>query len=295
MKFFPVAALMLSSVALSACMTQAPAQVVMKGNNFYGTPEASLTRVASAPPKRVSATPSNKPAMTMPTLASRDSERSYEPRPSYGYSAPSNNTTSRTEVAQVTVKDLEPITASTTSAPKAVEPVEVAEVSAPAVEKVKAPEVLPEPQARVVAESKTLKDTPVNASASGFIWPVKGTVISEYGAKSGGEYNDGINIAARAGEPIVAAADGEVVYSGNELRGYGNMVIIRHEDGIMSAYAHADRILVSKGERVEQGVTIATVGQSGGVEQAQLHFGVRKNKEPVDPMSVLSGSSLAAR
>lgn len=155
--------------------------------------------------------------------------------------------------------------------------------------------VLPEPQARTtVAETKTLAESPA-VSSKGFIWPVKGKVISEFGSKVGGEYNDGINIAAQQGEPIVAAADGEVVYSGNELRGYGNMIIVRHDNGLMTAYAHADRILVSKGERVKQGVAIATVGKSGGVEQAQVHFGVRKDKQPIDPMTVLSANNLALK
>lgn len=301
MKITPIAALMLSSVALSACMTQPPAQVVMKGNNFYGTPEASLTRVASAAPKRVVATPTAKPEMTMPVLASRE-ERSYEPRPSYGFTPSKDTTATRVEMAQVTVKELEPITASTISAPKA-EAVAAQEVTTAKVEPVATPqvtpEVLPEPQARVVAESKTLPEKPAVTAAApaseGFIWPVKGNVISQFGPKAGGEYNDGINIAAREGEPIVAAADGEVVYSGNELRGYGNMVILRHSDGLMTAYAHADRILVSKGEGVKQGVTIATVGKSGGVEQAQVHFGVRKHKEPIDLMSMLGNSNFASR
>ena len=154
--------------------------------------------------------------------------------------------------------------------------------------------VLPEPQARTVAETKTITEQPA-ISSKGFIWPVKGKVISEFGSKKDGEYNDGINIAAQQGEPIVAAADGEVVYSGNELRGYGNMIIVRHDNGLMTAYAHADRILVSKGEQVKQGVTIATVDKSGGVDQTQVHFGVRKDKQPIDPMTVLGGANLALK
>jgi murein DD-endopeptidase MepM/ murein hydrolase activator NlpD len=298
MKILSLSALMLSSVALTACFNQPPAQVVIKGNNFYGTPEISL---AQAAPKRVVATPSAKPEMTMPVLASRD-EREYQPRPSYGYAPSQDTTATRVEMAQVSVKELEPLTASTAQ-PEPVAATTVQETTiaaaepAPVVEKT--PEVLPEPQARVVAETKTIAEKPASVASApaseGFIWPVKGNVISEFGPKAGGEYNDGINIAAREGEPIVAAADGEVVYSGNELRGYGNMVILRHADGLMTAYAHADRVLVSKGENVQQGVTIATVGKSGGVEQAQVHFGVRKNKEPVDPMSVLGNSSFASR
>lgn len=141
-------------------------------------------------------------------------------------------------------------------------------------------------------ESITTKTTTtivesVKAPTAHFVWPVKGKIISGYGKKPDGSFNDGINIAGIQGEPIVAADDGEVVYSGNELQGYGNMVIVRHDDGIMTAYAHADRILVDKGDTVRQGVAIATVGKSGGAEQPQVHFGVRLNKQPIDPMNYL--------
>lgn len=133
-----------------------------------------------------------------------------------------------------------------------------------------------------------IPDAPVAAPVAGkFLWPARGNVISPYGKKADGSFNDGINIAATQGEPIVAAADGEVVYSGNELAGYGNMVILRHEDGLMTAYAHADRVLVDKGQEVKRGVAIATVGKSGGVSTPQVHFGVRLNKTPVDPTGYL--------
>jgi len=133
-----------------------------------------------------------------------------------------------------------------------------------------------------------ITDAPVVAPVAGkFLWPVRGNVISPYGKKADGSFNDGINIAATQGEPIVAAADGQVVYSGNELAGYGNMVILRHSDGLMTAYAHADRVLVDKGQEVKRGVAIATVGKSGGVTSPQVHFGVRLNKTPVDPTGYL--------
>lgn len=156
---------------------------------------------------------------------------------------------------------------------------------------------LPTPQAPAMAKSKTMAEAPVALPVTNgnYIWPVNGKIISKFGSKPGGAYNDGINISGKEGEPIVAAADGDVVYSGNELKGYGNMVILRHRDGIMSAYAHADRIIVNKGDKVKQGAAIATVGKSGGVDQAQVHFGIRKNKEPVDPITYLAGTNLAMR
>jgi murein DD-endopeptidase MepM/ murein hydrolase activator NlpD len=304
MKFPALATILISSVAISACnFTQPPAQVVMKGSNFYGTQGANPVQVASvstAASQHIMATPASKPTAPANQLAS------VQPRPSYGFQpTAASPARTRVELAQVTVTDLEPLTASTSAPMASSSGINVSEANGelPPLETADSavankPQMLPEPQARVVAETKTIPQTapaPAVASSKGFIWPVKGKVISSFGQSKDGETNDGINIAAQQGEPIVAAADGEVVYSGNELRGYGNMVIVRHENGLMTAYAHADRILVSKGEHVRQGVTIATVGKSGGVDQAQVHFGVRKNKEPVDPMTVLSQNNYAAR
>lgn len=165
-------------------------------------------------------------------------------------------------------------------------------------------EMMPQPQARLVGGTILQKQAPVpksaprqviSSQAAAFTWPVKGRVISHYGPQNGGMFNDGINIAAREGEPIVAADDGEVVYSGNELRGYGNMVILRHKNNVMTAYAHASRILVNKGEMISRGTPIALVGSTGGVDQPQVHFGIRKNKEPVDPVVFLGGNAVAMR
>lgn len=127
-----------------------------------------------------------------------------------------------------------------------------------------------------------------SAARPRFIWPVRGEVISGFGPKNGGERNDGINIAAPEGEPIFAAAGGQVVYAGNELPGYGNMVILRHEGGWKTAYAHAGSLAVKKNDRVRQGDLIAYVGTSGGVKTAQLHFGVREGTKPVNPVDYMA-------
>ncbi|MCC7259534.1 MAG: M23 family metallopeptidase [Alphaproteobacteria bacterium] len=126
------------------------------------------------------------------------------------------------------------------------------------------------------------------AGKDGFLWPVQGQVISRFGAKQGGAYNDGVNISAAEGTPIHAADAGEVVYVGNELKGYGNLLIIRHKDGWMTAYAHTGDITVKRGDTVRKGQTVATVGATGSVTRPQLHFAVRKGKKSVDPLSVLS-------
>ena len=117
--------------------------------------------------------------------------------------------------------------------------------------------------------------------------PVKGPVISDYGPKQGGLHNDGINIAARSGTPIVAAENGVVVYAGNELRGYGNLLLIRHSDGWVTAYAHASKFNVKPGDRVRQGDKVAEVGQTGNVDRPQLHFELRKGTRAVNPKSLI--------
>jgi murein DD-endopeptidase MepM/ murein hydrolase activator NlpD len=116
-------------------------------------------------------------------------------------------------------------------------------------------------------------------------------VILKYGATSDGLRNDGINIAAPAGAPVMAAADGTVAYAGNQLRGFGNLVLIRHANGLITAYAHNQSLLVQKGDKVKRGATIARVGSTGNVAKPQLHFEIRKGEEPVDPMKYLDGGA----
>jgi murein DD-endopeptidase MepM/ murein hydrolase activator NlpD len=129
----------------------------------------------------------------------------------------------------------------------------------------------------------------------GLVWPVEGTVISDFGAKGGGRYNDGINIAAAAGTPVRAAESGVVAYVGNEARGYGNMLLLAHANGWKTIYAHNEELLVRRGERVRRGQVIARVGATGSVDRPQLHFEIRKGKRAVDPMQELPRPSAAAR
>jgi len=132
----------------------------------------------------------------------------------------------------------------------------------------------------------------VSSGDSGrFIWPVSGQVIDNFGSSAGGERNDGINIAAAAGTPIRAAQSGTVSYAGNELRNYGNLVLIKHDDGYITAYAHADRIAVAKGQHVEQGQIIGYTGTSGDVTRPQVHFEIRRDSRPVDPRGLLATTS----
>jgi murein DD-endopeptidase MepM/ murein hydrolase activator NlpD len=133
---------------------------------------------------------------------------------------------------------------------------------------------------------------PPAKSGRGFIWPLKGELIAEYGSTGKGQHNDGINIAAPRGTAVVAAESGVVAYAGNELRGFGNLLLIKHDEGWMTAYAHNDQLLVHRGDVVRRGQKIALVGDSGGVGQPQLHFELRQGTRAIDPMPVLAGKSL---
>ena len=122
-------------------------------------------------------------------------------------------------------------------------------------------------------------------------WPVKGKIISEYGAKPNGLKNEGINIAVPEGTGVRAAESGVVAYAGNELKGYGNLVLIRHEVGWVTAYAHAKELFVKRGDIVKRGDVIAKAGQTGSVSSPQLHFEVRKGATAMDPLKFLASTT----
>lgn len=128
---------------------------------------------------------------------------------------------------------------------------------------------------------------PPARAGSGFVWPVEGRVVSSFGSKTGGQHNDGLNIAAPRGTPVRAADNGVVAYAGKEIRGFGNLLLIKHDGGLITAYAHADALLVSRGDVVTRGQVIAKVGKTGGVENPQLHFEVRRGTKAVDPKQFL--------
>lgn len=129
------------------------------------------------------------------------------------------------------------------------------------------------------------------ASGGRFAWPVHGRILSGFGVKEGGLHNDGINIAAKQGATVVAADDGVVVYAGNEIRGFGNLVLVKHANGWMTAYAHNAELLVKRGEPVKRGQAISKAGATGGVSSPQLHFEVRRGSRAVDPSKYLASLS----
>jgi murein DD-endopeptidase MepM/ murein hydrolase activator NlpD len=146
-----------------------------------------------------------------------------------------------------------------------------------------------EPPQKAAAVTPADKEEPRSLGNSPqFRWPVRGRVISGFGPKAGGQHNDGINLAVPEGTEVKAAEDGVVAYAGNELKGYGNLVLIRHSDGWMTAYAHNSQLTVKRGDQVRRGQTIARAGQTGGVSSPQLHFEIRKGSSPVDPTKYLA-------
>ena len=131
---------------------------------------------------------------------------------------------------------------------------------------------------------------PSAEASGGFRWPVRGRIISGFGKKADGERNDGINLAVPEGTAVKAAEDGTVIYAGNELKSYGNLVLIRHSGGWVSAYAHNSELEVKRGQDVRRGEVVALSGMSGGVTTPQVHFELRKEANPVDPLQHLSES-----
>jgi murein DD-endopeptidase MepM/ murein hydrolase activator NlpD len=139
-------------------------------------------------------------------------------------------------------------------------------------------------------EGEVAEQAPIEGAA-GMRWPVRGKIISGFGPKANGLKNEGINIAVPEGTSIRAAADGVVAYAGNELKGYGNLVLIRHDSGYVTAYAHAKELFVKRGDTVKRGDVIAKAGQTGSVSSPQLHFEVRKGAVALDPMKFLSSAT----
>jgi murein DD-endopeptidase MepM/ murein hydrolase activator NlpD len=200
---------------------------------------------------------------------------------------------------KLTVPGAKVAAAAPVAQPVAVAAVQPAAPPSPATKMAAAPAGPPQTahlaQATTKIEDAPATETPVKASeATGalptFRWPVRGKVITAYGAKANGKANDGINLAVPEGTPVKAAEDGVVAYSGNELKGYGNLVLVRHANGYVTAYAHASELLVKRGDTIKRGQVIAKSGQSGEVGSPQLHFEIRKGSSPVDPLQFLNGA-----
>jgi murein DD-endopeptidase MepM/ murein hydrolase activator NlpD len=143
--------------------------------------------------------------------------------------------------------------------------------------------------AKVTAQIDDAADA-ASADGKSFRWPVRGRIISGFGSKPNGEKNDGINLAVPEGTSVKAIETGTVIYAGNELAGYGNLILIRHADGWVSAYAHNKDMLVKRGDTIRRGQTIAHAGMTGSVTSPQVHFELRKGAKPVNPLDYLAGA-----
>jgi len=290
------ASLLVTLLSSTAC-TQPPAMVELKGQNTYGRDGVISNYAANAP--AVQAAPVAPVSQTTSQVASNSSigvselsapaksEAKAEPaKPAAPVKIASSDSSQKINpwTGKPHFSDAQPPQDQALNiqpqGKQSGKPQMVADVSKPAVK----------PQPKAVAQLDTSKAVKT-AKANSFMWPVAShKVLSGFGPKGGGKVNDGINIASADGEPIWAAADGEVVYAGNGLQGYGNMVLIKHPDGKTSAYAHMSRYTVDKYERVKQGDIIGYVGTTGNVKEPQLHFAIRDGKDPVDPRKYLSSN-----
>jgi murein DD-endopeptidase MepM/ murein hydrolase activator NlpD len=286
---FVTRASLLATLLASAACSQTPAPVDLKGHNIYGRNGAVETGRAYSENRNYNYNPS-------------PFYKSYEPAPVYSNTPKpvvSQSTTQSAAVQSIGVSDLAPPPKAASSTP-AVKSASVNQWTG------KPRVVASESKVQKTAEVKLIRDDkPVDqldrviasedtarpAPSAGLMWPVASKkVISSFGPKGHGKVNDGINIASGEGEPIWAAADGEVVYVGNELQGYGNMVLIKHAGGKTTTYAHMGSATVDKYDRVKQGDIIGYVGATGNVKNPQLHFAVRNGKNVVDPQKYLNSN-----
>lgn len=154
--------------------------------------------------------------------------------------------------------------------------------AAPAAQQVAAIDPVEPVEAKIEPKSKAV-DSVASAGGQKFRWPVKGRVIAPYGPRSDSTHNDGVNIAVPMGTEVLAAEQGVVAYAGSELKGYGNLILLRHDSGWVTAYAHNEEILVRRGDKVKRGQAIAKAGKTGTVDQPQVHFELRQGQKPIDP------------
>lgn len=296
----PANAILAASGLSSASQVKPGQRVVIPVYNADG----GSTRVASAPvpasSRPAQAQPASQPKFRL-VENSKAAATPVEPVEANKRSRPGMAATAQAEPAPAPVKQAPVRTASAApeplvSAPKPVveQPAKVTAYADPQQMKPVAQPVpaqpvavAPAPAAQPEAAKAPVQEPEQTASISGdFRWPARGRVIAGFGANGG---NEGINIAVPEGTPVKAAEAGTVTYAGSEVKGYGNLVLIRHENGYVSAYAHNGSLNVKRGEQVKRGQVIATSGQTGNVTSPQLHFEIRKGSTPVDPMKHLGG------
>lgn len=249
---------LLSVLLATAACTQQPVEVSLRGHEDFS--QGSVQTAAYAPA-------ASSYSAYAPAAGGRDADSSHRSEPPRAARV-DQSTAGAVRIDSVGVSDLPPPVPNRTSEP-----------ARPAIKE----------QGRGVELKPLSERSAVKKTSGALIWPVRGKVVSKFGPKGAGKINDGITIAAREGEEVRAAAGGEVVFIGDQLKGYGNMVLIRHADGRHTTYAHLKRIDVSRYDRVEQGDAIGMVG-AGNDARPQLYFAVRKDDRFVDPEQYLSSS-----
>lgn len=255
-----------------------PASAILSANNLRGASDVRPGSTVVIPVYNAigTQTASAQPAQTRSDASSSQSQAQSQSQsqPRQASAAPPSQPTAAPPPRPQQVASAARQTHQAPSQPQANQPSASASAPAPRVEQASAPQ--PQPEA-----------SQPSATAAGldFRWPARGRVIAGFG--TGG--NEGINIALPEGTPVRAAEGGTVAYAGSELKGYGNLILIRHDDGYVSAYAHNRDLLVKRGDTVRRGQVIANSGRTGNVNAPQLHFEIRRGSDPVDPMPYLRG------
>jgi murein DD-endopeptidase MepM/ murein hydrolase activator NlpD len=262
---------------------------------------------AAAPPPKVAAAPAPpKPGETTYTVAAGDTPHSIAEKLGADERAIVARNNVRPDNLQIGQKLIIPAGAASPSLAQAsptqsgVRKVKTTTIPAPgaasgaakSTEAKASPEVTGKASPQSIASTEQLPN-PDPMSGASFRWPVKGRIISGFGTKPDGGHNDGVNISVPQGTSVKAAENGVVAYAGNELKGYGNLVLVRHANNWVSAYANNEAILVKRGDKVRRGQVIAKAGTTGSVSQPQVHFELRKGSRPVDPTKYMS--SMAAQ
>jgi len=184
----------------------------------------------------------------------------------------------------------------TPSAAPATTPVQTAPVQASAAPAQTQPASQPQQSQPAAVASTTVEEqteqqtaalAPESTGISQFRWPVQGRVVKSFGDKVGSRRNDGLNISVPRGTPVKAAENGVVIYAGEGLKEFGKTVLVKHDNGLVTVYGHADEILVERGANVRRGQDIAKAGMTGDTDAPMLHFEVRKDSSPVNPMTYL--------
>jgi len=255
----------------------APGQSVVSA-----VPRSSISAAPLAPPPGVSAAgatpaPAAQPVMPAPAAAAPSVPAA---RPPVAIAAPPRPSTSSPTALAPQQAAPQPVV------PQQTPPQQVAAApAAPVIPLAPAPAAATVPApARQPAQAAA-----ASGSAPHFLTPVKGDIVGRFGPDGNGQKNDGINIAAPAGTNVEAADAGTVIYAGNELPAFGNLVMVRHAGGWVTAYGHLATIAVQRGATVARGQSVGTVGQTGSVSSPQLHFEIRQGSSPVDPAPYLAG------